>query len=125
MKRKKDVNEKYMRSTFDRKQFTSAAPSYGIANEANVNEKYTYKYTSKHLQDCGLVVNPSSIYLGATADGKVWSDSETGIIEIKCPYFARDMKIKETTLTPNFCLMKVVDSYAMNKSNDYHYQVQH
>jgi hypothetical protein len=78
-------------------------------------EKYTDKFTSKHLHDCGLVVNPSFCFLGATPDGKVCSDSETGIIEIKCLYFARDMKIKEAILTPNFCLMKVGDNYVMNK----------
>ena len=87
-------------------------------------EKYTDKFISKHLHDCGLVVNPSFSYLSVTPDGKVCSDSETGIIEIKCPYFARDMKIEEAILTPNFCLMKVGDNYVMNKSHDYYYQVQ-
>ena len=62
--------------------------------------------------------------MGATPDGKVCSDSETGIIEIKCPYFARDMKIEEAISTPNFCLMKVGDNYVMNKSHDYYCQVQ-
>ena len=124
VKRKKVVNEKFLKSIFDPKQFTSAATSYGIANEVKTKEKYTDKFTSKHLQDCGLVVNPSFCFLGATPDGKVCSDSETGMIEIKCPYFARDMKIEEAILTPNFCLMKVGDNYVMNKSHDYYCQVQ-
>jgi hypothetical protein len=82
VKRKKDANEKFLKSIFDPKQFTSAATSYVIANEVKAKEKYTDKYTSMHLYDCGLVVNPSFNFLGATPDGKVCSDSETGIIEI-------------------------------------------
>ena len=70
VKRKKDVNEKFLKSIFDPKQFTSAATSYGIANEVKTKEKYTDKYTSMHLHDCGLVVNPSFYFLGATPDGK-------------------------------------------------------
>jgi hypothetical protein len=108
-----------------KKQFTSAATSYGTTTkEVKTKEKYTDKYTSRYLHDCGLVVNPSFSFLGATPDRKVCSDSETGIIEIKCPYFARDMKIEEAILTPNVCLMKVGDNYVMNKSPDYYYQVQ-
>ena len=122
--KKKGCKCKFLKSIFDPKQFTSAATSYGIANEVKTKEKYTDKFTSKHLHDCGLVVNPSFCFLGATPDGKVCSDSETGIIEIKCPYFARDMKIEEAILTPNFCLMKVGDNYVMNKSHDYYCQVQ-
>jgi hypothetical protein len=48
VKRKKDVNEKFLKSIFDPKQFTSAATSYGIANEVKTKEKYTDKFTSKH-----------------------------------------------------------------------------
>jgi hypothetical protein len=39
------------------------------------------------------------------------------MIEIKCPYFARDMKIEEAILTPNFCLMKVGEPECEIKGN--------
>ena len=71
MKRKKDVNEKFLKSISDPKQFTSAATSYGIANEVKAKEEYTDKYTSRYLHDCGLVVNPIFSYLSAAPDGSL------------------------------------------------------
>ncbi|CAC5380704.1 unnamed protein product [Mytilus coruscus] len=104
--------------------FTSAATSYGIANEIKAKEKYADKYCNNHLHDCGLVVSPSFSFLGVTPDGKVCSNLETGIIEIKCPYSVCDMTIEEELDTANFCLLKAGDNYIINKSHDYYYQVQ-
>ena len=105
-------------------KFTSAATSYGIAQETIAKESYAEKFRDRHLHDCGLVVNPSYSFLGDTPDGKVCIDSVTGIIEIKCPYAGRDMKIEQAIETQNFCLTKEGDNIKINKAHDYYYQVQ-
>jgi len=70
------------------------------------------------------VVNPNYSFLGATPDEKVCIDSVTGILEIKCPYAVRDMKIEEAIQTNNFCLVREGDVVTINKSHDYYCQVQ-
>lgn len=61
------------------------------------------------VYDCGLVVNPSHPYLGASPDGKVFDPSSTspfGSLEIKCPYTWRHNLIHEACQDPNFpCAM--------------------
>ncbi|CAG2218740.1 unnamed protein product [Mytilus edulis] len=123
-KRKKQVNEKFLQSLFDPKKFSSAATSYGTANETVAKKQYAEKYKDNHLHDCGLVVNPGFSFLGATPDGKLCSNGTTGIIEIKCPYAVRDLKIEEAVVTANFCLQKNGDVLVMNKGHDHYYQVQ-
>jgi len=105
-------------------KFTSAATSYGIAHETAAKELYAEKFRDRHLHDSGLVVNPNYSFLGATPDGKVCIDSVTGIIEIKCPYAVRDMKIEEAIETNNVCLVREGDVVTINKSDDYYCQVQ-
>ena len=61
-----------------------------------------------HVHDCGLVtlvVNPSCHFLGTFPDGKVGDNVITGILEVKCPYSARDMLLSDAVNTiPKFFL---------------------
>ena len=49
----------------------------------------------RHLHECGFVLNPKFDYLGASPDGRICDDGIHEVLEIKCPYTARDSTIKE------------------------------
>lgn len=40
-------------------------------------------------------INNAFPFLAATPDGKLCENGECGIVEIKCPYLARDLSISE------------------------------
>ncbi|KAH6945374.1 hypothetical protein HPB50_008127 [Hyalomma asiaticum] len=79
------------------------------------------KWTPKGLQNltsekdlsrtfhCGLVVSPTSPWLGASPDRVVWDPQENshGIIEVKCPYSMKDM---DEPTTQGSCLYKDADN---------------
>lgn len=51
-------------------------------------------------------------------------DGNCGIIEIKCPYTARDMSIEESLSFPGFCLEEKDGKISFEKPHAYHYQIQ-
>ncbi|XP_071118722.1 uncharacterized protein [Haliotis cracherodii] len=125
--KRKTITEKFINNIINEKAFTSAATSYGKSNERQAIEKYI-KQSGNHVHDCGLVVNRKFPFLGATPDGKVCEDGITGIIEVKCPYSARDMSISDACcLLPKFCLQNTDGIISIKKAphnHEYFYQVQ-
>lgn len=106
LRRKKDINETFMKNTFQKKEFSSSSTSYGKANEIIAKQMYI-RNTNNHLHEKGFIVNPDLPFLGATPDGIMCEKSTTAIIEIKCPYSVRDMSICEACETRNdFFLQK-------------------
>lgn len=123
IKRKK-ISDSFIQSLINPKQFNSAPTSYGISNEKNALDQYI-KTTGNHIHDCGLVVNHNLPFLGATPDAKVCYKGITGIIEVKCPYSARDLKIDNAcTDLPDFCLEIKDGVKSLKKTHNYFYQVQ-
>ena len=94
MTRKAPISEKFLNSIFRSKSFTSAATSYGTCNDKIARQMYI-KLKQTHAHECGLVINPDFPFLGATPDGKVCEEGQTGILEIKCPFSIRDMTVEE------------------------------
>ena len=45
------------------------------------------------------MVNPAYSFLGATPDGKVCHNGQGGVLEIKCPYSAKNLTISEAVRT--------------------------
>ena len=81
-----------------------SAIEYGKRHECNAKVKYLKTYPSRHFHECGLIINSEFEFLGATPDGKLCDGS--GIVEIKCPYSARNMTISEAcTCIPMHSLM--------------------
>lgn len=117
----------FLRSIFPVKHFSSAATSYGIAQEKNAKQAYITK-TGNHLHDCGLVINPMFPFLGASPDAKVCENNVSGIIEVKCPYTARDLTISEALdkLKHNLCIERDDASGHINMKQNhlYWYQIQ-
>ena len=115
------MNTKFLNTIFDSKLFTSSANSYGKNHETIAKGTYMERNKNIHIHDCGLVVNPSYSFLGASPDGKVCDNGITGILEVKCSYSARDMLLSDAVnMIPKFCL----DTNMHLKNHEYYFQVQ-
>lgn len=69
MRRKKDINETFMKNTFKKKkEFSYSFSSHGKANAIVAKQMYI-RNTGNHLHEVGLIVNPDLPFLGATPDG--------------------------------------------------------
>lgn len=126
MLRKAAVTQKFIDSLLNKKAFTSASTSYGISNEKVARNMYRKK-TGNHVHDCGLLINPNFPCIGATPDGKVCHEGQAGILEIKCPFSVRDMKIKDAVNSDkvrDFFLESVEGEICLKKNHNYWYQVQ-
>lgn len=123
-KRKKDINSIFLKSLFEPRAFSTEATSYGISHEIQGKKAYCDIKKNVHIHDCGLVVNPQFSFLGASPDGKICDELLCGVLEVKCPYAARDMTVKEAILkVKNFCL-KQEGEIILNPKHVYYYQVQ-
>ncbi|KAG5277107.1 hypothetical protein AALO_G00113600 [Alosa alosa] len=126
MNRKKDCNESFLQNTFKNSNFKSKPTSYGQVNEKVAKTIYIKK-RGCHLHSIGLVVNPLCPFLGASPDGVVCKDGQSGLIEIKCPYAARDFTVREAIEKVKlFCLEidEGEDQISLKRSHNYFYQVQ-
>ncbi|XP_078658352.1 uncharacterized protein LOC144903810 [Branchiostoma floridae x Branchiostoma belcheri] len=111
LKRKKECNTKFLTSLFGSKPVHSSSLTYGQVHEVDGKED--------------ILVNPSYSFLGASPDAKVCCGGQTGILEVKCPYSARNKTVRDVVLTvPNFYLNAEGDSLELDKGHDYFYQVQ-
>ncbi|XP_062588918.1 uncharacterized protein LOC134250551 isoform X2 [Saccostrea cucullata] len=126
-KRKKAVNDAFLKDIFpaSNKNFSTSATRYGQGNENAAKKKYLESFQERHIHDCGLVINPDFPYLAASPDGKVCFKGETGVLEVKCPFTARDMTISEAVQQiPKFCLQENDGKFELQKNHDYFFQIQ-
>ncbi len=126
LSRKSEPSEPFLSGIFSAtdKQIYSAPLEYGRNNESKAKEKYLLSHPSQHLHECGLVVNSEFSFLGATPDGKICSNGESGIMEIKCPITARYMDLEKACSLKKFCLQKTVSGLRLKQSHGYYAQVQ-
>ena len=70
------------------------------------------------------MVNRIYPHLGASPDGRVdCACCGSGVVEIKCPYKYRHVKIEEIK-DSTFYLLKTSDGLKLNPNHEYFYQVQ-
>ncbi len=74
---------------------TNPAVMHGIQNEKKALKLFTEK-SAHDVQAVGLYIDPSYPFLGATPDGLIEDDDS--LIEVKCPFQAKDSKISEETV---------------------------
>ena len=123
--RKKAVDMKFLKRLYDPTKFYSEPTAHGIKHETTAKQQFILKYPNHHLHNIGLVVNPQFPFLGASPDAKVCVDGETAIIEIKCPFTARDKTVAEACEDNSFCLMKdQANEYQLRQNHEYWLQVQ-
>jgi hypothetical protein len=99
---------------------------WGQQHEADALESYKTKL------DCDFTLNPAGIFisecgfLGASPDGVVTDHSECSVrlVEVKCPYKARNKSVEEMLDDPSFCCSLVNGEPVLKQDHDYYYQVQ-
>lgn len=83
------------------------------------------KQTGSHLHDVGLIVNPQFPFLGASPDAIICHDGKSVIMEVKCPYSARDLTIPEAVnQLKDFFLTRSGDQLTLKRNHKHYFQVQ-
>ncbi|KAH8022150.1 hypothetical protein HPB51_022032 [Rhipicephalus microplus] len=102
-----------------KKNFTSAALERGRQQERVAIRLYEQEMETA-VQPCGLFVYPEYGFLAAVPDGLIASD---GIVEVKCPFTAKDMEPSEAAKKYNQ-RSQVHEPPKLSRSHNYFYQVQ-
>jgi hypothetical protein len=76
---------------YSNSSISSKSLQYGQCNEKHAREIFEEEF-SMSVVSCGLFVHEEYSFLGASPDGLIDEDS---IIEIKCPFSARDLTVEE------------------------------
>ena len=108
-------------------RFFSNACTYGCKHEddARLTCAEQMKHTAFSLKGCGLLLDPSNPFIGASPDGTVeCSCCGTGILEIKCPYSCKDKPFEHRAEEQSFFLENVSSDRVLKKNHAYYYQVQ-
>lgn len=96
------------------------AVNWGTENESNAIQKFIDE-TKKQVKESGLWLSPSGA-LGASPDGLVGSSA---ILEVKCPYKAREMTINDALKEiKGFYVNKEGETYSLRRDHRYWHQVQ-
>ena len=85
-----------------------------------------WQCTGRTVRECGLVVNPTLPWLGASPDGLICDplESTLDILEIKCPYSYHLCTVQEAAAGHNFFASVVDGAVIVKRSNKYYHQVQ-
>lgn len=96
---------------------------YGIEHEPIAIETFQ-EYTNKKIEICGLLISAEFPYLAASSDGLVVG--EKGLIEVKCPYNARNYSPDEAIRNKiiKFAVLDENNQLCFKKSDRYYGQMQ-
>lgn len=103
---------------------------WGRQNEEVAVQVYRGLVQKKHcvLYSNGIYVSPEDCFLAATPDRIVYdckASQPWGLVEVKCPYSARDRTPLEAARTlKNFMLKEVDGELSLDRAHDYFYQIQ-
>ena len=86
------------------------------------------RYPQLTLRKSGIYIGQPA-YLGASPDGVLVNDADTicGIIEIKCPFSAAKLTVREACTQYNdfYCYVDENDQLNLKETHPYYYQVLH
>jgi len=122
--RKSIPSEKMLQRLFSTNEVNAPSLTYGKRNESKVKGIYLAQCPNRHIHECGFIINNEFPFLGATPDGKLCDQGHTGLIEIKCPYSARDLSVQQACDLPNFFLENSDQEIKLRKTHSYYMQVQ-
>ena len=112
--RKATPSPSFLKSFFNQDNVYAASLEYGKRNELKAKTKYLSMHNSVHLHKCWLVVNSEFSFLGASRDCKLCDNGKYGIVDIKCPYSARNYTIAEAcNLMTDFYVEKSADGHPL------------
>ena len=124
LKRKAPPTAAFMKTLFNNTEIHAPSLDYGRRHEAQAKAQYLKTFPSRHIHECGLVVNNEFSFLGASPDGKVCDSGLCGILEIKCPYTARNITIKEACKQIPRFMLDEHDSNGILLKRDHSYYCQ-
>jgi hypothetical protein len=90
---------------------------HGKTNEKKAMEQLE-KQEGVVVEKCGLFIDKDHFFLGASPDGLC----NDGIVEIKCPYSARNMDAEEAIRQKKIKFWKLDGT--VNTNHDWYYQIQ-
>ena len=105
-------------SLYENRIIRTEAISHGRIYERKALLEFEKKEKRK-VERCGLFVDPAYPYLGASPDGL--TDNGKSLVEVKCPFSARDSMICPETV-PYLC--KENNKISLRKNHNYFFQVQ-
>jgi hypothetical protein len=77
---------------------------------------------SDQIKDCGLFISEQHPFLAASPDGMI---GDFGLIEIKCPYTARELTPEEAIISKKIKFAKLENgSLKLKRTHAYYFQVQ-
>lgn len=118
-------SQSFMDSIFGQTIVNAPSLDYGKKHEAEAKAKFLSLNKSVHLHECGLMVNNEFPYLGASPDGILCDGGKVGIVEIKCPYAARNSTIEEACNgLKDFALTKENTTISLKRNHMHYSQVQ-
>lgn len=99
----------------------SPAVQWGKDHEAKAIEELQNKLKID-VKHCGLFISEEFFFLGATPDGLI---GDSGLVEIKCPWSAREMTPDEGIAEKKITVWKLQDgSPVLNTQHKWYYQIQ-
>ncbi|XP_074643943.1 uncharacterized protein LOC141900803 [Tubulanus polymorphus] len=110
--------EKLLNSLFGDTEFTSLATNHGKKYE-NVAVRKFEAETGKTSDSCGIFVSIERPMLAASPDRILNSNA---VIEVKCPFSARQLKI--TPKSVPYLYIKNTGELSLKETHDYYYQIQ-
>ena len=110
-----------------------ASLRWGKTNEEDAHHAYiahmALQGQAVAVQDCGLVIQEENPCLACSPDGRVTSDHDRGLLEIKCPYTAAKeglTPLQAAKYIKRFCCKQSTinqGTIELKCSHDYYYQV--
>lgn len=109
---------------FKKKMFT-----WGKENESVAIQIYKGLAERRHVRvhECGLYISPEEPILAATPDRVCYDSTDVsswGVIEVKCPYSARDKSLTEAAKSEKFMSRLHDGALKLKHDHEYYYQVQ-
>ena len=104
--------------------FHTAALQWGCDHELEAIQLYT-TYTGIQVKECGVFLSEKYPYLATSPDGIVYlTNEEFSVVEVKCPYKHRDIKIVDACNDRAFCLYTDESGLQqLKRTHDYYYQI--
>ncbi|CAG2188608.1 unnamed protein product [Mytilus edulis] len=123
-------------SSLDRYSSLPQAIQWGVDNEDRARAQYIelkqcMQYDDFKVETAGLTLNNIYSFLGATSDGIVIEGDSVGLLEIKCPFSLKGVRVNTLEINtilgmndPSFCLISTPDGPTLNPFHKYYAQVQ-
>ena len=112
---------KFCEEMYDPKNLIKVpAIRHGLTYESVALKKFS-EMTGKKVLKSGFCIDPELPFLGASPDGFV--EGEDAVVEVKCPYQARNRKITPSALKHIPFLHEVDGKICVKKTHNYMYQI--